>query len=746
MTADSEISLVFFRLLQRQRLANFSWPRFCTVDRHQNFAYGNQMKNLKIDAIKTEDIGEAEAISPALRRKLNKKLEEAGIAFDKTYAENNSDQIRIGKLRHRAKVLTQQVLAKHKSNLDALNLMGRIAIDEGNLLLAKSYLDQGLSYHPLSASLMYSRAHVHLACQEYDKAAALFSEVESIAPRDTRSRASLAYTKIKQGLFVEAFDEYSELIKLDPTDPHIRSSLFTCIKNIQVDFYSPQIEQELINYLDFTQVDHNDLSGLISSLLIHKYDLVEGNTPLDPQFLSKDILLNKALRKVQFHNPIMEEFLIACRQCVLQESISQQQIDRRFMDFLVSISLQCVNNEFVYSVSLTEEKVLAELTSIVSQTTVQQNWKNIDVEYPLLLLSMYGLLHHYNFRGHLLRKPLASWSKAMQEVIEPHLYEPQKETEIQSTIETLGSISDSTSLLVGMQYEENPYPRWTSLDYATRTDYGHALSSELKGFTPPSFLNNQTLKVLIAGCGTGKHAIRVAKYFRNVEVTAIDLSRASLAYAKKMARKYDIDNVDFIQADILDLHNLKDKFHIIECSGVLHHMQDPVAGWRSLLKVLEPGGLIKIALYSERARASINMAQGSIKENQLTASKEHIRIFRQAIFDNLIDGDFSVIKQSNDFYNLSGCRDLLFHAKEYQFSPLSIETILEDLELQFLGFVNLPSKVKQDYQQEFGDDNNRLLLKNWDAFEAQFPETFNNMFQFYCQFQTGIIRQFPDMS
>lgn len=110
------------------------------------------------------------------------------------------------------------------------------------------------------------------------------------------------------------------------------------------------------------------MSCLITSLLIHKYDLINGNTPLDPQHLSKDVLLNKALRKVQFHNSIMEEFLTACGQCILQDSIAQQQIDRRFMNFLVSVSLQCINNEFVYAVSLTEEKVLAELTENVTKS------------------------------------------------------------------------------------------------------------------------------------------------------------------------------------------------------------------------------------------------------------------------------------------------------------------------------------------------------------------------------------------
>lgn len=210
-----------------------------------------------------------------------------------------------------------------------------------------------------------------------------------------------------------------------------------------------------------------------------------------------------------------------------------------------------------------------------------------------------------------------------------------------------------------------------------------------------------------------------------------------------MARDFNIQNIEFLQGDTLNLDNLREKYHIIECSGVLHHMQDPVKGWRSLLTLIEPGGLLKVALYSERARQTVTAARELIKENQLTTSNEHIRIFRQAILENLVDGDFSLIKQSNDFYNLSGCRDLLFHAKEYQFNPLSIHTVLQELNMNFLGFVNIASKVKKDFDGQYLEDKNRIDLANWVDFETKYPDAFSGMFQFYCQLKTGTISNFP---
>ena len=63
-----------------------------------------------------------------------------------------------------------------------------------------------------------------------------------------------------------------------------------------------------------------------------------------------------------------------------------------------------------------------------------------------------------------------------------------------------------------------------------------------------------------------------------------------------------LTNLEYLQADILKLDHLEQEFDIIESVGVLHHMDEPMAGWRVLVDLLKPGGLMKIGLYSELAR------------------------------------------------------------------------------------------------------------------------------------------------
>ena len=86
---------------------------------------------------------------------------------------------------------------------------------------------------------------------------------------------------------------------------------------------------------------------------------------------------------------------------------------------------------------------------------------------------------------------------------------------------------------------------------------------------------------------------------------AVDLSRRSLAYAQGMAERYKVNNVRFLHADILELGQLTDRFHVIFCTGVLHHMQQPLMGWDILRNLLVAEGLMKIGLYSNIARQAI---------------------------------------------------------------------------------------------------------------------------------------------
>ena len=243
---------------------------------------------------------------------------------------------------------------------------------------------------------------------------------------------------------------------------------------------------------------------------------------------------------------------------------------------------------------------------------------------------------------------------------------------------------------------------------------------------------------MVAGCGTGRQAIRLASYFNDLNIIAIDLSGRSLAYASQQAKKYKVENIQFIQADILEFSNFPMLFDIIECSGVLHHMEDPEQGLQSLQQLLSPTGVMKIALYSETARKQVITFRKIIADNfAKTGEQLDQRLLRQALMMNQIPGDWSQIVTSADFYSMSNCRDLIFHEQEHQFTPTKIAELLSANQLDFVGMLPTTSAL-QAFEQQIGNLSQQNSLENWGKVEQEQQDIFAAMYQFYCRKQSNI--------
>ena len=128
----------------------------------------------------------------------------------------------------------------------------------------------------------------------------------------------------------------------------------------------------------------------------------------------------------------------------------------------------------------------------------------------------------------------------------------------------------------------------------------------------------------------------------------MDLSLASLAYAKRKSNELHLNNIDYLRADILNLHQIGKEFDLIESGGVLHHMDDPMAGWKVLVDLLRPGGLMKIGLYSEWARHHVVKAREEIAELKVGTSKTDIQRFRQRLKES-DDERYHLLTKGSDF-------------------------------------------------------------------------------------------------
>ena len=223
--------------------------------------------------------------------------------------------------------------------------------------------------------------------------------------------------------------------------------------------------------------------------------------------------------------------------------------------------------------------------------------------------------------------------------------------------------------------------------------------------------------------------------YSNATVLAVDLSLSSIAYAIRKTNELGIANVEYAQADIMELGTLERRFDLIESIGVLHHLEDPIAGWRILTGLLRPGGLMKIGLYSELAREDVVACRRLISDKKYSASAEDIRRCRQDIVSLSAEGNdmLSQIFSKNDFFSMSECRDLLFHIQEHRFTLPQLEETLTELELEFLGFEMREQGALTAFRKCNPQDTDLTSLRLWHQFELENPDTFSNMYQFWCR-------------
>lgn len=305
---------------------------------------------------------------------------------------------------------------------------------------------------------------------------------------------------------------------------------------------------------------------------------------------------------------------------------------------------------------------------------------------------------------------------AFRDLIRIQVDEPLEEARIAESIPVFGKIAHETSQAVRRQYEENPYPRWTASGGVSMPKQAREMA---RGKT-----------VLVAGCGTGREPVDYAHCFPEARITAADLSRASLAYGIRKAREAGIKNIDFMQADILELGKLDRKFDLVSCCGVLHHMKEPLAGWRTLLDLLASGGIMKISLYSATARRDIAPARKLAADSGFPPTVEGIRSFRAFVLDSRNDDPARRrLAGSYDFYSISQCRDLVFHVQEHVFTLPQIRKILDDLGLRLLVMgTHRPADLRR-FKEMFPDDPQAATnLDNWHKLEQERPDAFFGMY------------------
>lgn len=421
----------------------------------------------------------------------------------------------------------------------------------------------------------------------------------------------------------------------------------------------------------------------------------------------------------------LERLLTALRRVLLMELPAQRFEDRALTGFVLALIQQCLDNEHVFAASTDEIERLAALSvnGAALRAGVPGEARN------LMLRLLYQPADAIVGAKLTADDCSAIRPRGLGELLAAQLEATGRQAALAEQIPAIGTIADATSRKVALQYESHPYPRWTSFQIPRE----NTARRVLERFAAPGTLSflDRPFRVLVAGGGTGKHALAVAvRYGPLADVLAIDLSRSSLAYAQDKAERFDVENIRFAQGDLLTIPPECGPFDIIEAVGVLHHMQEPFKGWQALLKLLRPGGLMLTGLYSAIARRTIGELKQEADYPGPGCDDAEARAYRVRLMNRAdVAGELTI---SHDFYALSNFRDLLLHEQERPIFMSEIEAFLDQNRVIFRGF-NLPPPLTAAFFKAFPSESWPGTLPAWAAFEEARPRLFDQMYQFWCQ-------------
>jgi tetratricopeptide (TPR) repeat protein/SAM-dependent methyltransferase len=563
-----------------------------------------------------------------------------------------------------------------------------------------------------------------------------FREALRLAPTNTDTWFQTSAALLRAGERRGALGYLRRLVRLAPNDARVWTLLGNALRGLRFSSDDQEMRADLLTALRNPAVEVTHLGEAILSLI--------GQTPAwmalraarrNPTAVTEDLragvydgLTEDTLLRTYLETEVVAEAeaeadLTALRTALLAEAADPQSPvpdAGTWPRFAAALATQCFLNEYIFAEREAETASVASLAERLTTGGLSSG--------RLAVLAAYRSLHR------LLPSEPSTRPEALALLFRRQFDEPRREAAIEAALPILTPIGDPVSLAVRQQYEESPHPRWVragllerplQVPVAMRALFPHLAVEPAPWCESP--------EILIAGCGTGREAVWAANQFAGARVLAVDLSRASLAYGERQATDLGITGITHAQADLTELADLGRSFDIIQSVGVLHHIADPLAGWRVLTDLLRPHGLMKIGLYSEIARRPIVAGRELIEQAGLAPSLDGIRTFRRIVHDLPDDHPVKPVVHSTDFYNASACRDLLFHVREHRLTLPEIARWIEELGLEFIGFQFEETEVPRLYRARFPNDPTLRSLANWQRFETEFPSTFAALYQFWVR-------------
>ena len=189
--------------------------------------------------------------------------------------------------------------------------------------------------------------------------------------------------------------------------------------------------------------------------------------------------------------------------------------------------------------------------------------------------------------------------------------------------------------------------------------------------------------ILIAGCGTSQ-AARHAVRWPAARVTGIDFSATSVRCTEALKHRHGLDNLQLHQLPVERAGELGMQFDQVVCTGVLHHLADPVAGLQALRSVLKPDGVMHLMVYAPYGRTGIYLLQDFCRRIGVPATEAGIADLMVAL-RSLPPGHplEHLLRQAPDFRHAAAVADALLNPQDRAYSVPQLFEFLAQGGLRF---------------------------------------------------------------
>lgn len=251
---------------------------------------------------------------------------------------------------------------------------------------------------------------------------------------------------------------------------------------------------------------------------------------------------------------------------------------------------------------------------------------------------------------------------------------------------------------VQAHYEALPYPARDPREEAKRLIVGSP--SQLIEIDHYLFAGgrdwSQPFTALVAGGGTGDACIMLAQQLADracpATVHYLDLSQAARKVAEARAHARGLRNIVFHTGSLLDVGSLGlGKVDYIDCTGVLHHLEQPDAGMKALADMLGEEAGMGVMVYGALGRTGVYPLQEALRAlaPESLPPAERVKIARRVL---------EALPQTNWFKRNpflgdhvqggdAGLFDLLLHSRDRAYTVAQFAALAQAGGLAIAAFI-----------------------------------------------------------